>query len=225
MELFKEFTENPSIELRNRIVKNNLNLVYLIANQFRQRHDFEDLVQVGFLELVTCVERFDIYRGYQFSSFAMPRIRGAVLHYIRDKSHTIKIPRQYIELLTKAKKLSHLRDSETAASLDVDLDKWLEAKRSIAPPKSLYSPVCEDSELTLGESIDDGSEIYDYILEREKVDQVKSLLNKLPEHQRQTLELIYFKELTNDRAAKAMGKSEGTIRRYKKEAIETLRRA
>ena len=108
IELFKQYQLNPSIELRNKIIEENLKLVYLVVQPFRQRHDFEDILQVGFLELVSCVERFNVELGYQFSSFAMPRIRGGIFHYIRDKSNTIKIPRQYSELLTNAKKLSKI---------------------------------------------------------------------------------------------------------------------
>jgi len=234
MELLKEYSENPSIKLRNKIVEKNINLVYLVIHRhFRERRDYEDLVQEGRIELVKSVERFDINLGFQFSSYAIPRIRGALLHYIRDKSHIIKVPRIYSDLIAKAKqlqakaKLPHcLTDKEIAANLEVDLETWLEAKRCIAPPRSLDYSAHQDSELTLGESIsDESSDIYDYVLAQEESDQLESLLSTLPKQQRQTLELLYFRRLTHKKAAIAMGISTSTILRNKNAAIKTLRSA
>ncbi|MFM7577346.1 MAG: sigma factor, partial [Microcystaceae cyanobacterium] len=58
---------------------------------------YEDLEQVGYLGLIRAIARFDPRQGKAFSSFAMPYIRGEILHHLRDKGTVLRIPRRWQE--------------------------------------------------------------------------------------------------------------------------------
>ena len=97
-ELLKEYAENPSIELRNRIVEENLYIVDILIRKYLGKGvDYDDLYQVGAMALVSAVERFDPSKGYEFQSFATPTILGEIKKYFRDKEWSLKVPRSMKE--------------------------------------------------------------------------------------------------------------------------------
>lgn len=104
----QEYSQNPSEELRNRIAEKNIGLVEKVAR--RVSHvapmNFDELVACGSKGLVKAVERFDVSRGFQFSSFAMLHIYGAIMHELRDYSaDLIKIRRQSREKIALCKRM------------------------------------------------------------------------------------------------------------------------
>lgn len=213
-----------SLALRNKLVLANRRLVYHVTKRFSDRRDYEDINQVGMLELVRCVEKFDIKKGYHFSSYAAANIHGAVLHYLRDRVEPIRIPRQYLDLLSKAKKFSSLSDEEIAQELGVTLAKWHEAKRSKRSIKSLDAVLYDNSDYTLGDTLVGDYDPYTYALEVERSDQAHELLAELDVNERITMELIYLGEMTHKQVAEAMGKSKGSVGRYHRSALKQLRR-
>ena len=94
LELLRQYQVNPSYEVRNHLVNLNIGLVRREAYHWLQQSNetFEDLMQVGSLGLIRAIERFDLSKGYAFSSFAIPYIRGEIQHYLRDKSTSMRIP-------------------------------------------------------------------------------------------------------------------------------------
>ena len=97
-ELLKEYSENPTIELRNRIVEENLYIVDILIRKYLGKGvDYDDLYQVGAMALVSAVERFDPSKGYEFQSFATPTILGEIKKYFRDKEWSLKVPRRMKE--------------------------------------------------------------------------------------------------------------------------------
>ena len=80
---------------RNRQIQDNLHLVRPIARHYSQQtgQDHDDLLQVGYLGLIKACNRFEPQRGNSFPSFAKPHIRGAILHFLRDKVGLIRLPR------------------------------------------------------------------------------------------------------------------------------------
>ncbi len=65
---------------------------------------YEDLLQTGFLGLIRAIERFDPDQNRALSSFALPYIRGAVLHYLRDRAHPVRLPRIWQELQARSRR-------------------------------------------------------------------------------------------------------------------------
>ena len=124
--------------IRNRIVEMNSRLVQQVAGRMVHRCslDFDDLVQIGHLGLIKAVERFDPDIGYAFSSFAIPLIRGEILHYLRDHVSPIRVSRRLLALHSRGAKLQeamanrsgrYLTESELCAALEVTPLRWQQA--------------------------------------------------------------------------------------------------
>ncbi|WP_406387929.1 RNA polymerase sigma factor SigF [Streptomyces sp. NBC_00887] len=93
---------------RNTLIEMNLSLVRFAAGRFRNRGsgDMEDIVQVGTVGLIKAIDRFDLSREVEFTSFAVPYIVGEIKRFFRDTSWSVHVPRRLQELrveLAKAK--------------------------------------------------------------------------------------------------------------------------
>ncbi|MEV0024557.1 RNA polymerase sigma factor SigF [Streptomyces atroolivaceus] len=104
--------------VRNTLIEMNLSLVRFSAGRFRNRGsgDMEDIVQVGTIGLIKAIDRFDLSREVEFTSFAVPYIVGEIKRFFRDTTWSVHVPRRLQELrvdLAKAKET-------LAAGLDRD---------------------------------------------------------------------------------------------------------
>lgn len=105
-DLFKEYAKNPTIELRNQLVEENLYMVDILIRKYLGKGvDYDDLYQVGALALVSAVERFDPEKGFEFKSFATPTILGEIKKYFRDKQWSLKVPRRMKEISSKVQEV------------------------------------------------------------------------------------------------------------------------
>ena len=112
-DLFKEYAKNPTIELRNQLVEENLYMVDILIRKYLGKGvDYDDLYQVGALALVSAVERFDPEKGFEFKSFATPTILGEIKKYFRDKQWSLKVPRRMKEISSK---VQEVRDQLTTS--------------------------------------------------------------------------------------------------------------
>ncbi|WP_069173887.1 SigB/SigF/SigG family RNA polymerase sigma factor [Streptomyces griseus] len=103
---------------RNTLIEMNLSLVRFAATRFRNRGsgDMEDIIQVGTIGLIKAIDRFDLSREVEFTSFAVPYIVGEIKRFFRDTTWSVHVPRRLQELrvdLAKAKEA-------LAADLDRD---------------------------------------------------------------------------------------------------------
>lgn len=111
--LFAEYsaaTGAEAIRIRNRIARENVDLIRKIAWRCvgTCREEFEDLCQMGSIGCIKAIERFDPSSGNSFSSFAVPYIRGEILHFLRDHGSQVKIPRRWRELVARYKRFQSL---------------------------------------------------------------------------------------------------------------------
>lgn len=96
--LFLRYRRNPSEDNTNRILKQYGNLVYHIAHKYASGHEsFDDLVQVGMIGLVLAIRRFEVEKGWRFSTYAYQTIRGEIQRHFRDRSWSLSVPRQLKE--------------------------------------------------------------------------------------------------------------------------------
>jgi RNA polymerase sigma factor (sigma-70 family) len=93
-------------ELRDILIKYNTGLVSVSAKKVHDKTevDYDELFQEGMIGLVFSVDRFDPSKNISFSSFAVPTIEGAIKHYVRDKSRTIKVPQLLQKLKSEIRK-------------------------------------------------------------------------------------------------------------------------
>ncbi|MFI8157962.1 RNA polymerase sigma factor SigF [Streptomyces microflavus] len=114
---------------RNTLIEMNLSLVHFAAKRFRNRGsgEMEDIIQVGTIGLIKAIDRFELSREVEFTSFAIPYIVGEIKRFFRDSTWAVHVPRRLQELrvtLAKAKEdLSGQLDRDpTVAELAVHLD-------------------------------------------------------------------------------------------------------
>ncbi|HXM05808.1 MAG TPA: sigma-70 family RNA polymerase sigma factor, partial [Candidatus Acidoferrum sp.] len=85
--------------LRDELVVTHLNLARFLAVKFSNRGEpLDDLVQVGTVGLLKAIDRFDVERGVEFTTYATPTIVGEIKRYFRDKGWAVKVPRRLQEL-------------------------------------------------------------------------------------------------------------------------------
>ena len=109
--------DKTCLKRRNRQIQDNLHLVQPIARHYAQQTGLEsdDLLQVGCLGLIKAYNRYDAQRGTPFPSFAKPHIRGAILHFLRDRVGLIRLPRAVEE-----RAMQMMRSSEGSALSPAD---------------------------------------------------------------------------------------------------------
>ena len=102
-ELFRIYSKDKdNKDVRNILIERHLYLVNLLAKKYINKGvEYEDLYQVGSLALIYAIDRYDIGKGYEFSSFATPTIIGEIKKYFRDKVWALRVPRRVQELSKK----------------------------------------------------------------------------------------------------------------------------
>ncbi len=236
MELLLYYHQNPSVELRNKLVQLHTGLVRKMAHKFSHQcnEPYEDLEQIGYFGLIRAIERFDPSQGYAFSSFAVPYIRGEMLHFLRDRSTLLKIPRRWQELYNEGQKvrkqLAELfgrppKDMEIAEELNVSLQEWQETKLAVQNrmPLSLDATVVHyvDCQITLGEALTCPRTAAQQQQEEER-QQLQGAISLLEEKPRMAVEMVFLKELSRKDAAKTIGTSPMTVTRYLQKGVQDL---
>ncbi|NET26981.1 RNA polymerase sigma factor SigF [Okeania sp. SIO1I7] len=238
LELLRQYQQYPSHHLRNQLVKLNVGLVRKEVYHWLNRctETYDDLLQVGCIGLIRAIERFDISKGRAFSSFASPYIRGEIQHYLRDKSPSVRIPRNWLAMDRQATKvIQDLRvklkrkptDLEVASALDISLEQWQEIQLACRnrAPLSLDAPVQDETNGTtcLGELVPD-SQYRSFQLAQEDQIRLQQALAKLEEGTRKVLEFVFLCDLTQKETAERMGISAVTVSRRIKKGLKSLQK-
>ena len=179
------------IMAREHIIKANTRLVVSIAKHYMGRGvHFLDLIQEGNLGLMKAVEKYDVHRGFRFSTYATWWIRQTITRAIADQARTIRVPVHMSDRIRKTYKATHDLEQrlgrvptpeEVAAELGLDLQKVLWILQVSWLPLSLESPVGDDEDSELGMFIEDEltptpmQSVYQSML-REKIDEVLGTL-------------------------------------------------
>ncbi len=236
MELLMAYQQNPSVGLRNKLVRLNAGLVRKIAHRVSHQcaEPYEDLEQIGYLGLIRAIERFNPAQGCAFSSFAVPYIRGEMLHFLRDRGSSIKVPRRWQDLqkegqkvrVALVKKLGYQpTDDQIAEELGVSVYEWREIRMAVKNrlPLSLDATVCQqvDSSITLGETLPDA---HYQMLQRLEEDrqQLQRALNQLEDKTRAAIEFVFFNEMSRKEVAERIGVSPMTVTRRIQRGLDQM---
>jgi RNA polymerase sigma factor for flagellar operon FliA len=232
---FKQGSE----EARTQLLQEHLGLVHHVARQMSRtlavRADFDELVSAGTIGLMTALDGFDVSRGLAFSTFAAPRIRGAILDELRKQDHVPRSIRRKTREIAQAREtlmrvLGRLPDDdELCEHLGVDrqtLWRWqadIEGAHHIPLDRA---PGDRDSKAlapieVLSKSED--SEIEEAINHEQEVHLLKDAILRLKEQERVVLALYYFEELKLHEIAKVLELTESRVSQIRSKALRKLR--
>lgn len=234
--LFALYFQNQDLKIRNQILQLNLGLVKKeVAHWMNQcQENYDDLLQVGCIGLIRSIERFNPEKGFAFSSFALPYIRGEIQHYLRDKGYSIRIPRRCMELKNQSNRIvRELRnklnrqptDREIAKELGVSLEEWHDVKlaHQNREPISLDITTNDDDEKnTLADCLPDHQYRSFQLAQEDKI-RLHNALAQLEEGTRKVLEFIFLQDLTQKETAEKLGVSVITVSRRVKKGIAKMR--
>jgi RNA polymerase sigma-B factor len=236
MSLLMTYHEKPSVAVRNKLVLLNAGLVRQVAHRLSRQcvETYQDLEQIGYLGLIRAIERFNPYQGCAFSSFAVPYIRGEILHFLRDRSSVVKIPRRWQELKREGEKMrQHLTlildrkptDAEIADALQITIQEWCETQSADNNRQtlSLDATVSHmmDCPVTLGDSLPDTREQQRQHVAEER-QQLAGMINQLEIKTQQAIEYVYIKGIPRKEAAKKIGVSPMTVTRHLQRGVKQL---
>jgi RNA polymerase sigma-B factor len=219
--------------VRDQLVEMHLPLVEYLARRFRNRGEpLDDLIQVATIGLIKSVDRFDLERGVEFSTYATPTIVGEIKRHFRDKGWAIRVPRRLQELklsLTKAtSELSQkLGRSPTVAELATHLGMTEEEVLEGLESANAYSAVSLDAPDGGDEdapAVADTLGVEDESLEGvEYRESLKPLLDQLPPREKRILLLRFFGNMTQSQIAADLGISQMHVSRLLARTLAQLR--
>ena len=224
---------------RDRLLEDHLGLVHHVARQVSRtlavRADFDELVSAGTIGLMAALEGFDASRGLAFSTFAAPRIRGAILDELRKQDHVPRSIRRKTREMSAAREAwmrAHGRgpdDRELAEQLGVDMDtlwRWqadVEGAHHI--PLDRAPGERENNAPTPAEMLSSGedSEVEDSLTHEQEVSHLKDAILRLKDQERVVLSLYYFEELKLHEIAKVLELTESRVSQIRSKALSKLR--
>lgn len=217
--------------IRDELVEMHLPLVEFLARRFAGRGEpLDDLMQVGTIGLIKAVDRFDLSRGAEFSTYATPTVIGEIKRYFRDKGWTVRVPRRLQELRASllaatAQLTQDLGRSPTVPELARHLQVGEEEVLDGLESANAYAPVPLDS---VGS--DDGRPVLETLgsmdLAFEGVEYreaLRPLLERLPERERRILVLRFVDNLTQSQIAAQLGISQMHVSRLLARTLASLR--
>jgi RNA polymerase sigma-B factor len=225
--------DDERLRIRGELVEIHLPLVEYLARRFRNRGEWlDDLTQVATIGLIKSIDRFDLARGVEFSTYATPTIVGEIKRHFRDKGWAVRVPRRLQELkLALTKAIGDLAQREgrapTVAELaehlqmsEEDVLEGLESANAYSTV-SLDAPDSGDEDApAVAESLgmlDDALEGVEY---RESL---KPLLERLPPREKKILLLRFFGNMTQSQIATELGISQMHVSRLLARTLTQLR--
>ncbi|HEY2879187.1 MAG TPA: RNA polymerase sigma factor SigF [Nocardioides sp.] len=237
--LFAQFRDTSTLEAsrlaaRDGLVALHLPLVEHCARRFRNRGEpFEDLVQVGTIGLIKSVDRFDLARGVEFSTYATPTIIGEIKRHFRDKGWAIRVPRRLQELrmqiaATTAELTQLLGRSPTprelAEAMGCSVEEIVEGIESSNAYSTLSLDATDDSGEDGGVSMLEIMGLDDEDLEQIEIrESIKPLIEALPSREKRILLLRFFKNKTQSEIAAEIGVSQMHVSRLLSRTLDQLR--
>jgi RNA polymerase sigma-B factor len=227
---------NPDYEgLRSELVVVHLNLVRFLAVRFANRGEpLDDLIQVGTVGLLKAIDRFDLERGVEFTTYATPTIVGEIKRYFRDKGWAVKVPRRLQELNLAVNRASDklaigLGRSPTVAELAEHLrageDEILEAQElgQAYNLLSLDSEVAGESDKksqTLADTVGVSDAALELLENRANLEQAFRILSG---RERVIIYLRFYESVSQTEIAKRLNVSQMHVSRLQAKALEKLR--
>jgi RNA polymerase sigma-B factor len=230
---FRAYRDSGVRSMRNELVEEHIGFAEFLARRFANRGEpIDDLRQVALVGLVKAVERFDPDRGVTFASFAVPTITGEIKRHFRDRTWSVRVPRNLQELTLEIERarneLGHALGrsptvSEIATHLEVTDEEVLEGLEAATLYRSgsLDAPIAGAEGRSLADQLPSAADDHGDAEDRAVV---RQLLSSLPVRERRIVYLRYFEGLTQNEIAEQMGISQMHVSRLLTKSIQQLAR-
>lgn len=226
-------------DAKEALINHNLRLVVSIAKRYMGRGlTLLDLIQEGNVGLIKAVDKYDVSKGFKFSTYATYWIKQAISRAVMDQTRNIRIPAHIIEMMSNIKKTEREfqqihgrepKEAEIAAVLDIEVKKVKEVYAWMKDTTSLDIMVGDDEDITIGSFIEDESVIpaFAAIEENDRTIAIKNILDTLNDREKMVIVRRFGIGLdraeTLDEIGKELGLSRERIRQIEAVALRKLR--
>ncbi|MGH7509176.1 MAG: sigma-70 family RNA polymerase sigma factor [Gemmatimonadales bacterium] len=222
-------------EARAQLLARHLGLVHHVAREVSRRIpsiEIGELVSAGALGLMKALDSFDLSRGLAFSTYAVLRIRGAILDDLRGRDSTprsVRTKRRRIEAAAAALEAELGRSptaKETADRLNIDLETYWKWRDTVGSYSEADAPAPQgprtsrDAEKHPDLSVTSPSQ---QLLESEHIAQLRGMISRLPDQQRKVLALYYYEELNLRQVGEVLRVSESRVSQIRSQALRRLK--
>ncbi|HVV13718.1 MAG TPA: FliA/WhiG family RNA polymerase sigma factor [Amycolatopsis sp.] len=236
--LWLEFRAKPHQRLRERLVLHYAPLVKYVAGRvgtgLPTHVDVGDLVQSGIFGLIDAIEKFDPERGLRFETYAMQRIRGAILDDLRSQDWVPRVVRSRLREAERALERlgARLHRTPTDTELAEELEIGLGELRDLYGQLRLTSVVALEDLVSAGKDSgslvdtlpdDDAVDPVAVLVDRDNRRQLAEAIAQLTERDRIVVSLYYFESLTLAEIGKVLGVTESRVSQLHTRAVLRLR--
>jgi RNA polymerase sigma-B factor len=232
--LLRRYHEEGDLHARETLIEQYMSLVRSLARRYSYRGEqLEDLVQIGAIGLIKAIDRFDLERGVELTTYATPNIIGEIKRHFRDKGWSVRVPRGLQELNVQLSRLMEqltvqLGRSPTIPELakasgatEEDVLEALESGRAYSS-LSLSSGGGGDGEDDLDPLESIGTEEHQYLVSEDRAVLAPGF-RALDERERKILQLRFFDGLTQSQIAQQVGISQMHVSRLIRRSLEKIR--
>ncbi|GHD42467.1 RNA polymerase sigma factor [Streptomyces galbus] len=220
---------------RNTLIEMNMSLVRFAAGRFRSRgpEEMEDIVQVGMIGLIKAIDRFELSREAEFTSFAIPYIVGEIKRFFRDTTWAVHVPRRLqearVQLARATEELSSrlgrtptVKELSELMSLPEDEVREARLAANGYNSSSLDATIngSEDGEAALQDFIGSEDRALDLV---EDFHTLAPLIADLDERDRQIIHMRFVEELTQAQIGERLGVSQMHVSRLLSRTLARLR--
>jgi RNA polymerase sigma-B factor len=196
--------------------------------------EHDDIYQIACMGLIFAIERFDITKGFEFTSFATPTILGEIKKYFRDKGWAVKVPRKIQEISRKVNEYNNILASqlhraptikeiaEYANSTEEEVLEAFEAGKMFNSQSldEKFDLSRGENDISLMDVVGAEDKYYDLIENKDFIDKSMSKLNKL---EKDIIMKRFYENKTQSDIAKELNISQMTVSRIEKRSLEKLR--
>ena len=237
-ELLKR-AQTGDIEARNELMMHNMRLVKSIAGHYTCAGlDSDDLISIGSMGLIPAIEKFDLTSTHKFSTYATYWIKQAIRREIINQNRAVRIPANVQETYNKIRKATEaLRQAlgheptkhQVAKAVGMTAKEVEEITSFFMEPISTDTTLTDEDETTVGDLIADENSIdpIDAIYSVELKTMISTVLNTLPEKEREVIKLRFgidgHPQRSLEEVGAILGYSREWIRRIEERALIKLR--